>query len=208
MNMKMQHLMRFAIILAFAVVFSLQFSGCASGNQQPVINEDGTQQQPSQSGSILPWQSGGMKVGYIRSDVISKEYAEYRDADNSLQEENRRWLSEVEEKEEQVRSKETELNDLALILSDERKQKLQEEITELKKDLQKFKHDTWYDENSRYVQRRKELMEPIDARVNDAIWKVSKAKNLDMVFDTVSGNVVYVKPELDITDEVLEELEK
>jgi len=51
-------------------------------------------------------------------------------------------------------------------------------------------------------------MEPIDARVNDAIWRICEQKDLDIVFDTVAGNIVYVKPGLDITEDVLEELQR
>jgi Skp family chaperone for outer membrane proteins len=44
--------------------------------------------------------------------------------------------------------------------------------------------------------------------VNDAIWKIAEERGLDMVFDTVSGNIVYANVALDITDLVLEELEQ
>ena len=73
--------------------------------------------------------------------------------------------------------------------------------------MQKFRQQTWYDENSTYVKRRREIMEPIDARVNDAIWVVAEMENMDMIFDTVAGNIVYVKPAFDLTEKVLEELE-
>ncbi len=46
------------------------------------------------------------------------------------------------------------------------------------------------------------------AVVNDAIWIVSEEKELDLVFDTIAGNIVYVDPSFDITQDVLEELEK
>ena len=177
--------------------------GCASAPQ------GGTGEQPnsSSSGSLLPWQSSGVKIGYIRSDVIQEKYPEYRDADVALKNENRKWLEEVDELEENIRKIESELDDLALILSDERKAELAEEVTNSRKELQKFRQKTWYDEKSEYVKRRKELMEPIDARVNDAIWRVCDQKSLDIVFDTVAGNVVYVKPGFDITEDVLEELQ-
>jgi len=140
------------------------------------------------SGTLLPWKSSGLKVGYIRSDVITKRHAEYRDADNTLRSDNRKWLSDAERMESDIADKEEELEELSLILSPERKKQIEEEITEARKELQKFRHETWYDENSLYIKRRRELMEPIDTRVNDAIWKVAEREGFDIVFDTIAGN--------------------
>lgn len=147
-----------------------------------------------------------MKIGYIRSDLISKRYPDYLDADNTLEQENRQWLDRSEEMERSIRQKERELEEISLILSEERRRVLSEELIRLRRELQKFRHDTWYAESSTYVQRRRELMSPIDARVNDAIWTVAEEQGLDLVFDTVAGNIVYANEGLDITELVLEEL--
>ena len=159
-------------------------------------------------GGALPWASGGMKIGYVRSDVIMQRLTEYRDVDAKLRSDNEEWLSEADKMSSDIARLETELEELRLILSPEQKQKREQELTDARKNLQKYRQDTWYDESSRYIKRRNELMEPVNARVNDAIWKVADDKGLDIVFDTVSGNIVYVKPAYDITDLVLEELQK
>ena len=193
--------MKVAQFLIFILIGSAAFiAGCAPTS-------------PGTSGSAggstrLPWSTSGLKVGYIRSDVISKRFSEYRDADNSLRSDNREWLEEAEKMEKEIADKEAEIDELSLILSEESRKNLQDEIVEARKRLQKFRHETWYDESSLYMKRRKELMEPIDARVNDAIWKVAENEGFDMVFDTVAGNIVYVKPTFDITEKVLEELEE
>jgi outer membrane protein len=182
------------------------FVGCAPGaaNNSP----GGAATQGGGGGSILPWSSGGVKIGYFRSDVISQRLPEYRDADNALKSDNNKWTSEAERRDTELKSKEAQLEELKLILSAERRKQLEEEIAKGRKDLQQFRQKTWYDEDSDYLKRRKELMSSIDARVNDAIYKVAEAKGLDIVFDTVAGNVVYAKPGLDITEAVLEELQR
>ena len=191
-----------------ALIILLNAVGCApSAPRSVATGADSSRAGGAKtSGALLPWQSGGLKIAYIRSDVISSEYAEYKDAEAALRNQNRKWMEEVERMEADARRKETELDDLALILSEDRKTELLAEIAKLRDGVQKFRNDVWYDENGQYVKRRKELMEPIDARVNEAIWKVCEDRGLDMVFDTIAGNIVYVKPGLDITQEVLDEL--
>jgi len=185
----------------FIFIFTL-IAGCSS--TKPGVGDGSA--QPSSSG--FPWSKSGLRMGYVRSDVISEQYRDYQDADNALQSENRKWLSEVEDMERDISDKENDLEELSLILSEDQKKQLEQDLVEDRKELQRFKHETWYDENSQYMKRRREIMEPIDARVNDAIWMVAEREELDVVFDTISGNIVYVKPEYDITKLVLEELQE
>lgn len=194
------------VLLLMLISASLIFAGCAGS--APGTAPGGTSSAPSTGGTTFPWSSGGSKIGYVRSDVISQRLADYRDVENALRSDNNQWTAEAEKMEAELRGKESQLEELKLILSADRRKQLEDEVTSGRKELQRFRQSTWYDDNSRYLKRREELMKPIDARVNDAIYKVAEQRGLDMVFDTVSGNVVFAKPGLDITDLVIEELEK
>lgn len=188
-------------VLTITLILALGLlAGCAGTG--PGASGEGS------SGPKLPWSSGGLKIGYIRSDVVMQRYPDYRDVENTLRAENRKWINDAENMEQAILRKEAELEELSLILSEERKNQLIEEIAKERQALHKFRHDTWYAENSEYMKRRRELMEPIDAMVNDAIWRVAEDQGLDLVFDTIAGNIVYVKPGNDITDLVLEELQR
>lgn len=194
--------MHVSIINRFVLVsFLAVLAGCAGTGGQGSRDGGG-------SGSGFPWSSSRLKIGYIRSDMITQRYRDYQDADNALQTENRKWLNEVEDMKREITKKETDLEELSLILSDEQKKQLEDELVEGRKALQRFQHETWYDENSQYIKKRRELMEPIDARVNDAIWRIAEDEGFDLIFDTIAGNIVYVKPEFDITEKVLEELQE
>ncbi|MFH0765867.1 MAG: OmpH family outer membrane protein [Calditrichota bacterium] len=190
------------LILVFPFI-ALTLSSCAPTSRGRTSGEDG-----AKTGPTLPWASSGVKIGYVRSDEIMKKYPEYADAERSLRADNSKWQSEADRMQSDVQKMENEREELKLILSEERRKQLDDDISRKRQDLQKFRQDTWYSDNSSYVKRRRELIDPIDARVNDAIWKVAEAKGLDVVFDAMAGNIVYVKPGLDITALVLEELER
>lgn len=194
------------IVAARAIIpiFLLGIIGCAATGPGSSVNGEETKS----SAPLLPWSSGNLKIGYVRSDVILEKFPDYKDVDNSLRSDNRNWLKQAEDMESEISVKETELEELRLILSPERRKQMESELAELRSSLQKFRLDTWYDDNSTYIKRRRELMEPVDARVNDAIWVVAEDEGLDIVFDTIAGNIVYARQGLDITDKVLEELLK
>jgi len=191
------------LILGLAFL-ALTFTSCApTARSSRAAGEGG-----AKTGPTLPWASGGVKIGYVRSDEIMKKYAEYADAERSLRADNSKWQSEVDRMESDLQKMQSEREELKLILSEERRKQLDDDIGNKRQEIQKFRQDTWYSDNSSYIKRRRELIDPIDARVNDAIWKVAEAKGLDIVFDAMAGNIVYVKPGLDITELVLEELER
>jgi len=196
-----------SITRSLAGLFALALiSGCAASGQGGAAGGTTSSGTPAAPGGF-PWSSGnGAKIGYIRSDIISQKNIDYRDADNTLKAENNEWLAEATRMESEIKTKEGELEELKLILTPERRKELEDELAKARKDLASYRQSTWYDENSKYLKRRKELMDPIDARVNDAIWKVAEAEGVDIVLDTVAGNVVYAKPTLDLTDKVIEEL--
>ena len=57
------------------------------------------------------------------------------------------------------------------------------------------------------ARRNDELSGPIVTAIEDATRRVAEKEGFDLVLDAGPGIVVYSKPELDITDEVLEDLE-
>lgn len=197
-----------SVFLLSLIGLFLLLIGCAPTVPQGNANKQEPSPAQPATRPAFPWASSGVKIAYVRTDIIMQRYPDYQDAERNLREENRRWLGEAEKMEQELRRMETEREELALILSDERRKQLDDEITKSRQALQKFRHETWYAESSTYIKRRRELMDPVDARVNDAIWKVAEAQNVDIVFDTVAGNILYVKPGMDLTDQVLEELQK
>jgi Skp family chaperone for outer membrane proteins len=52
------------------------------------------------------------------------------------------------------------------------------------------------------------LTKPILDKINQVLEKIATEENFIMIFDSVNGNIAYAKEDLDLTDRVLEELEK
>ncbi|NIT55300.1 MAG: OmpH family outer membrane protein, partial [Aliifodinibius sp.] len=49
---------------------------------------------------------------------------------------------------------------------------------------------------------------PLYDKIDSVIKQISEEEDYDMVFDVVQGVILYAKPEYDITDRVLDELNK
>ena len=52
------------------------------------------------------------------------------------------------------------------------------------------------------------MTKPILDKINLVLEKIATEENIIMIFDSVNGNIAYAKKSLDLTDLVLEELDK
>jgi Skp family chaperone for outer membrane proteins len=65
-----------------------------------------------------------------------------------------------------------------------------------------------FGETGAFIQRQNELLAPILNKLKTIIEKVAIENNYSIVFDASAGSILYAKPSLDITDLILNEMEK
>jgi outer membrane protein len=147
------------------------------------------------------------KIGYVDSDRIMEEFTEFQEARSKLQEEEQAYINEASTLEEVVKSMREELEAQSLMLSAESRKEKEDRLKEKETELNNFRRDTWGEGGKLYT-RNLELSKPILERINTAIETISQQDSYDMVFDAASGNIVFALPQYDITQLVLDELEK
>lgn len=147
------------------------------------------------------------KIGYIHSQKIMAEFPESIEAQKTLDEEQKKWLDEAKKKEDEITKMEDKLQNQSLMLSEQKKTEMQQDIQTKYMEYQKFQQDVWGDQGKLY-QRNKELTGPIIDKVNAVISKLGKEGNYDVIFDASVGNIVYARPDFDMTQMVLDDLNK
>jgi hypothetical protein len=68
--------------------------------------------------------------------------------------------------------------------------------------------EEYFGENGRAEQRYRELIDPLTKKIHDIITKIAEEENYTMIFDVSMGVVLYATASADITDQVLQELNK
>ena len=150
-------------------------------------------------------QSG--KIVYVDSYRIRSEYKEFLEAQEQVDKELDEWQQEAMEMEKEVDSLKKDLSEKALLLSEEARAKKQEAIDAKEAALQAYMVDV-FGQSGKAEQRNRELTRPLLDKITAVLEKVAQEQNYDYVFDAVNGNIAYAKKSLDITDKVLEELQK
>jgi len=133
------------------------------------------------------------------------EFQESAEAQRTLDDEQREWLKQAKQMEDEISAMEKELENQSLLLSDEKKAERLQEIQKKYLDYQQFQQEIWGEQGKLY-QRNKELTQPIIDKVNQVIQKIGEDLDYDIIFDASVGNIVYAKDDYDLTDMVLEDL--
>ena len=146
------------------------------------------------------------KYAYIDSDYILENVPEYKEAKEKLDKLAERWMKEVEERNALIKVKKDNFTREEVLLPAEEKQKRKEEIEKMETEvmeLQKMRFGVKGD----YLQKRQELIKPIQDKVFEAIQEVASKKSFTFVFDKANqSNLVYADPKMDMSDAVLKEM--
>ncbi len=149
-----------------------------------------------------------LKIGYIDSGRILAESKDYGEAQKKLEELKADWQKQAAVKEEELRTLQEELERQRLLLSPETERKKEEEIKTKYEEYRKFVDTILSPETGKLAQKTQELSKPIYDKINTILEKIGEEEDYDIVFDAFPQTIVYAKPEYDLTEEVLEELNK
>lgn len=147
------------------------------------------------------------KIGYVDSQKILSTFPAAIDAQKELENENTKWGQEIKKMQDELRTLQEELDRQSLLLSEAKRKEKEVELQALYGKVQQYQSQKWGD-NGEFFKRQKELLQPVYDKINEVINRISEEEGYDFVLDSVAGNILYAKEKFDITDKVLEELEK
>ena len=149
--------------------------------------------------------SAQLKIGFMNSDRVLQEYKPFQEIEG----EYKRFVSQMEKefamKENEFKSLVDKLQTQNAILSDVAKAGMQRDIESKRSELEQFVQEV-NSPGGRIERKNAELSEPIFKEVDAVLRRVAKSEGYDFVFN--SKGIAYAKEEHDITQKVLDELNK
>ena len=146
------------------------------------------------------------KFGYVNSEFILNNMKEYKEAMSEIESLSKAWEKEISDMYIEIEKKEIELKTEEFLLTKEmfedKRHTLDEEWKEIKNYQQKV-----FGFEGLYFLKKKELIQPIQDIIFEAVERVAKKNRLQIIFDKSSEPVLlYTNPIHDYTDYVLEDL--
>jgi outer membrane protein len=160
--------------------------------------------------TALLWASpaaGELKIGYIDSGRVLANSRMFQQARQELERYEGLLNQEAEAKQREIEALNEQLEIQQIMLTEERKAELEEQIRAKMEDLQRFVNEV-VAPRGKLVQKSAELNKPIFDKVQAILDRLGEEGDYDLVFDTVEGNIVFAKQEYDLTDRVIDELRK
>lgn len=156
-----------------------------------------------------------LKVGIVNSEVLMENYPQFRRAQEQLeremagwQKEREAWIKDMEGRQAVISEKEKQLEIGQTTFTEKRKKELKNEIDSLKVDLQERYNRQLNFEQERLQKRRAELIGEVLETVNGVIQEVGKDEGYDLIIDAANGTVIYARDPQDLTDKILQRLQK
>ena len=150
----------------------------------------------------------GQKIGYVNIEYIYAQNEDARLAYADFEKEGKRLQAELENKAMTLDSLMREYTKLELMWSDNVKLDKRKQIENLQLEVETFQSRYFSQPNGEIYIMLQQRMAPINSLIQSAIDKVAAEKAYDYVLDVSQGIVLYKLDSYDLTQLVVEELNK
>jgi outer membrane protein len=146
-----------------------------------------------------------VRVGYIDSSRIWNEFKLAQEAQQRFDRQVQGWRDEAAEKEKRVNDLRKEVRDQSPVLSALKRQEKESALQRAISEYEDFVQQVW-GKDGKAAQENARATEEVIALVRRSVEKVAGERGLELVFDAASGYILYADKSLDMTNEVLAEL--
>ena len=157
--------------------------------------------------AALPVAAKEFKVGYVSTDRVIERYEAAVEAKRALNEAIAKFEAKADSLKGDYDRIKSEYESQQLTLSEEGKRAKAAEV-----DAAKRRYDTYmtevYGTNGKIDQKNLELIAPIVEQIDSVVSRIAVEEGYSLVLDAAKANIVYSQPGLDITQLVVDELNR
>jgi len=145
----------------------------------------------------------GVRIGYIDTEYILQNVPDYTESTLQLENKVLQWKGEIEEQLNALELKRTELNNEKALLTKELIEEREEDLDFEEKEILDYQQKR-FGTNGDLMLQKKQLMQPVQDQIFQAVQDIAKAKKYDFVFDKSADVVMlYSAERFDISEQVL-----
>ncbi len=146
------------------------------------------------------------KIGFVDSDVILQNMPEYSGIEQRLTLLADNWRQEISTLEEELNQLEDDFEAREILYTDTMRDERLQEIEAKKRQLEQLTEARFGPEGD-YFSRQKELLEPVQRQIFEAINRVAERESFDFVFDrSQDTKFLFARPQWNLTEDVMLEL--
>ena len=152
--------------------------------------------------------ANAQKIAYINSEKIRKEYREAVESQQTIDEQNEQWKKEAQAMDKEILSLRNHLETQTLLLSEDQKIQKEKTLEKKTKALESFRNQKWGSRGQLFTKAESEWRR-LQEKIYYVVGEVASDEGYDYIIDSSMGAFVFFsKKQPDITDDVIEELNK
>jgi outer membrane protein len=148
-----------------------------------------------------------VRIGFIDSQRIFNEYRSAQEAQDRFSREIQSWRTEADDRRRQVDELRNELKDQDPLLTEAKRLEKESALQKAVSDYDRFVQDFW-GPNGKVQRLNDEITREVIGKVRDAVELLANREGYDLVLDAADGNVIFGVKSLDLTQRVLDDLNK
>ena len=139
----------------------------------------------------------------IATPLVAQKFSVANEQLNMI---SKRWQKDIDAAQQQAKVLVSNYQTEQIFLSQEMKQKREEEILAAEQEVLELKRK-YFGQDGEWYKKREALLKPIQDEIYNAIQEIANEKRYDIVKDRSSEpSLIYMSSKLDISDQVLEKL--
>jgi outer membrane protein len=156
------------------------------------------------TGSLAAQQAGGPKIAYVNTQAILKQTPGYVKAESTFTKELATYRVEVQKLQASLDSAASDFDQQSVMLSPTQRAAKRKDLQAQQQKLEQRTQEL----QQQAATRERELLDPIQTKVNTVIEGVRAAGNYAMIFDVSAPNngIVTADKTLDLTQRVIQQL--
>ena len=148
-----------------------------------------------------------LKLAHVDSKLIFDKYSDTKKAQKEYDKQVAKWEQDAAAKQKDLLEMKEKLEKQSLMLSEEKKKEMEGQFLKKKSEYEQFVQKI-YGKEGELFHKNQEISDPIIQKIKKTIQDVANQEGYDMVIDRAGGAVVYWKKENDLTQKVIDLLNK
>ncbi len=147
------------------------------------------------------------RIGFVNIKRIMREYQDLQNAKSELSNYIRKWETQRDSLKQVIDSLKSAYEKEKPMLSDEARMRREQEIQQLEDEYKNFWKSIW-GPNGKLERKNAELLQPYIHNIDSVVSSVAEDMGYSVIFDLSSSGIMYYNSDDDITDLVLEQLNR
>ncbi len=148
-----------------------------------------------------------VKLGYVNTDRLLLDSNEAAEVARLFALDKQNWTNQVKGLDDEIKQMERDFEIRRLTMNEATKRETQSKIDAKKTEAGRLLEE-FFGDNGKAEQRYRELIDPLTKKIHDLIKKTAEDEKYTMIFDISMGSVLYAAPAIDLTEQILLELNK